>query len=192
MKDILKTIIILSALALISGILLGGVNSFTQVDPEEQIKAKLNLVYDNPSELVKVGLSGNPSIKPVTDPEITAQGRVLNAYKSPDGVYVLRALGKGGYGGDIRLLYAIQNDKILKIAVFRHSETPGLGSKGFEENYLKRFYNKNIDSIEKFTLGKSGGSEIQALTGATFTSNAIINATNVAIVWYNNNKEAGQ
>ncbi len=186
MRDIVKTVIILSVIAVISGALLGGINSITQIDAEEQLKAKLVKVYNNPAELTRVSLTDNPSLNPVNDPEVVKYGSVLDVFTAPDGTYVIRALGKGGYGGDIEMLYAIKDYKIIKIAVYKHAETPGLGSKGFEESYLARYIGKDIRDFDKFVLDKNPDktNEIKAITGATYTSNAIINTTNIAALWY--------
>jgi len=190
-KDIMKTVMILAVIAVVAGILLGVVNSFTQVSEEEQLKKKLTLVYDKPDQLERVELSG-ASIEPINDQEITSQGEILDVFKAPDGSYIIRALGKGGYGGDVQLLYRIKDSKIEKIAVYSHTETPGLGAKGFEDEYLQNFYNKDISNIDKFTVVKtapSDDSEIKAITGATYTSNAVKNATNIAALWYNLNAD---
>lgn len=190
MRDIIKTVMVLALIALISGALLGIVNSFTQVDSEEQLRNKLALVYNEPSKLTRLELNNSPGLNPTLDKEITGYGAVLDVFIANDGTYVMRSLGKGGYGGDIELLIAIKDNKIMSIAPFKHAETPGLGTKGFDESYLAAFYNKDITDIDKFSIVKSNASndsEIRTISGATYTSNAIANAVNIAAYWYNIN-----
>jgi electron transport complex protein RnfG len=190
MNDMLKTVLVLSIIAVIAGALLGLVNSFTQVDEEEQLKSKLSLVYDNSSELTALELNNNPSINPGTDLEISAAGYVDRVFTAPDGTYVMLVVSKGGYKGEIKMLFAIKEQVITKMAVYSHSETPGLGSVGFEDEYLANYIGKNISEIDKFTVTKgipSNESEIKTVTGATYTSNAIVTSVNVAAYWYNLN-----
>ncbi len=73
-----------------------------------------------------------------------------------------------GYGGPINLqIYYTFDGKIKKIKVLEHYETKTYASKILNENYLKQYYNKT--STDKFIIGK----DIQAVTGATITANAI-------------------
>jgi Na+-translocating ferredoxin:NAD+ oxidoreductase subunit G len=79
-----------------------------------------------------------------------------------------------GYSGDIKMLLGINRDgTVLGLEVLAQAETPGLGAKCIEikrgQNqpwFLRQFYGKNITelSIKRIT----------ALTGATITSEAIL------------------
>lgn len=184
MKDVLKTVVVLALIAIISGALLGLVNDITYIDADQEMARQLGKVYDNPSDLKAVEYSNNSGLSGI--------GEVQNAFVSSDGTYVLKVLGMGGYGGTIELLYAIKDNKIIKIVPFSHSETPGLGTKGFEASYLRQYYNLNLEDVESLILVKNiepQDSEILTITSATFTANAIINASNVAINWYRTNAE---
>ncbi|BDC36492.1 RnfABCDGE type electron transport complex subunit G [Candidatus Methanoliparum sp. LAM-1] len=84
--------------------------------------------------------------------------------------YAFEAIGKG-YGGDITILVGINNDEdltIKKVSVLSHSETPGLGARITEDEFVSQFDNKPIDAI------KLEG--IDAITGATISSKAVVNA----------------
>lgn len=92
--------------------------------------------------------------------------------------YVLTVTSHEGYGGDITFTMGIQNDGTLNgISILSISETAGLGMKA--EAVLKpQFENKNVSN---FTYTKSGAamdSQIDAISGATITTNAVTTAVN--------------
>ncbi len=86
--------------------------------------------------------------------------------------YAFIAVGKG-YGGDIDILVGLENKTTIKgISIVSHTETPGLGSRITESSFTDQFAGLNIDSV---ALKKAGG-EVDAITGSTISSTAVINA----------------
>jgi len=92
--------------------------------------------------------------------------------------YAVKAIGSG-YGGTIELLVALEptnlsstDDLILRgLSVISHSETPGLGDKIIQSFFLDQFQEVFFSGIE---LSKTGG-DIDAISGATISSKAVIN-----------------
>ena len=71
-----------------------------------------------------------------------------------------------GFGGTIKILIGVDNSKkITGTKILEHLETPGLGERITEDEFLEQFVNKPI------TLQAN---EIDAITGATISSTAII------------------
>lgn len=76
-----------------------------------------------------------------------------------------------GYGGYIYLKVGIDNEKkIRNIKIKEHNETPGLGAKITQKNFLEQFNGKTKDEISL----KSSGGKIDTITGATISSKAVI------------------
>ncbi|MBS3987158.1 MAG: FMN-binding protein [Erysipelothrix sp.] len=73
-----------------------------------------------------------------------------------------------GYGGDVNVSVLIEKGNIKEISVTNHNETPGVSTGAFE-NVLASIKEKNT----------TDGVDIYA--GASFTSNALINAVKEAI-----------
>ncbi|AEV66825.1 RnfABCDGE type electron transport complex subunit G [Acetivibrio clariflavus] len=88
-----------------------------------------------------------------------------------------------GYGGVISMVVGIDNDgKITGVKIISLSETPGLGSKVQEEPFLSQLV--GITPKEALTVVKSGGSkqeEIDAVSGATISSKAVVKGIQAAI-----------
>lgn len=99
--------------------------------------------------------------------------------------YVFMTSSKG-YGGDVSVTVGIDNEGSVTGIVpgDLSEETPGLGQTADKPEFLKQFVGKN----SPITVVKSqpADDEIQALTSATITSEAVTNAVNEAIMQYEN------
>jgi electron transport complex protein RnfG len=85
----------------------------------------------------------------------------------------LEAYGTG-YEGDIGVMIAIRVDKgvIDGISVTTHAETPGVGTKAIDNpEFIGQFTDKGLST----NFSPQGG-VIDAVTGATYTSNGIMKA----------------
>lgn len=98
--------------------------------------------------------------------------------------YVLTVTSHEGYGGDITFTMGISLDGTLNgISILDISETAGLGMKA--EAVLKpQFADKNVS---RFTYTKSGAvseDQIDAISGATITTNAVTTAVNGGLYYF--------
>ncbi len=89
----------------------------------------------------------------------------------------IEAPGRGGYAGDIIIMMGIDTEaeKIIGLEIIQHSETPGVGSKVEKVSFRKQWCNLGIS--ESFELRTHGGI-IDAISGATYSSNAVVDGTN--------------
>ena len=96
--------------------------------------------------------------------------------------------GKGGYGGNVLVMIGVdlQSRKLIGLEIIQHSETPGVGSR--IENITFRKQWKNI-SIDKMVELRSSGGQIDGISGATYSSQAVINATNGIIKLLQDNEK---
>ncbi|MDP4276842.1 MAG: RnfABCDGE type electron transport complex subunit G [Bacteroidota bacterium] len=92
-----------------------------------------------------------------------------------------------GFGGEIRLMVGLSPEgDIHNYTVLKHSETPGLGSKMAE--WFKTAKNKQSilglnPGKDKVLVSKDGG-EVDAITAATISSRAFLDAINRAYIAY--------
>jgi len=88
--------------------------------------------------------------------------------------YVVESYGKG-YSGFIHTMVAVDpSQKITNITVLGHTETPGLGDVIEKPDFQKQFFGKSLNNM---VLVKAGGTDnIQAVSGATFSSRGVLNA----------------
>jgi electron transport complex protein RnfG len=85
---------------------------------------------------------------------------------NPAGV-AFKASGKG-YSSTIETMVGMQKDgTITAIKVLSQNETPGLGGNVVEQSFTSGFSDKNVQNLKE---------QVQAITGATISSRAVINS----------------
>jgi len=92
----------------------------------------------------------------------------------------IEGAGKG-YGGDVNVIVGIdikQEGRLYGIGITGHAETPGLGARCTEEAFRAQFDGRQWD-----------GKSLDAISGATITSNAVRDAINQAVDSYAANKD---
>lgn len=90
-----------------------------------------------------------------------------------------------GYGGLIPIYVGYGNDKTIKNIYISPpeeglEETAGIGTKILDEKFIKQFENKKLTDL-KLTVN---GGHIQAITGATISSEAVLNGIREGILRY--------
>ena len=90
-----------------------------------------------------------------------------------------------GFGGAVKVMIGIDaNGEITGVKVTEHSETPGLGTKAADPGYLKQY-----QGVSEATAGHiNDDPNIDAVTGATITSNAVYGSVVEALAQF---KECG-
>lgn len=195
MKKI-RDALVLFAITLIAGLLLGGVNEVTK-DPIAQQEIQKN------AEAYKAVSPGAESFE-----QTEAVAAVLEAAEAlmashadlgnvviEDAVealdasgtsvgYVVKSTSKDGYGGNITVAVGISSEgTVTGIDFLTINETAGLGMKATEDSFKDQYKDKTVDAFVVTKSGASADNEIDALSGATFTTNAVTSAVNAAIVF---------
>ena len=168
----LKGVLVLAAIALVCGLLLGFFNILTYVDP-------LQSTYE------QFAADTGTAFSEMTDEEgeTYGDGAVVYYALSDDGRYhAILAEGNGGYGGTVRLYVYIAEGKIEKIVIGENSETflGNLSSAGFYDNFI----GKDVASLDV--------SSVDVVSGATRSSTAVKNGISAAVQYYNDRIAGGE
>ena len=192
MKSMFKDACILFAITLIAGILLGAVYQITK-DPiaRQEELAKENAcreVFADAAEFEQ-----DPGFEPDGSTPVhnlLYPGETIdNCQKAlSDGGdllgYVLTVTTREGYGGDIRFMMGIRNDGTLNgISLLSITETAGLGMQA-EDVLVPQFAGKNAPEFQYTKDGATSESEIDAISGATITTNAVTNGVNAGLSYF--------
>ena len=95
----------------------------------------------------------------------------------------VKTFSSAGYGGDIWLMVGFDHQGIIyDIAVLKHQETPGLGSKMEAAKFKNQFKGQSPASFK--LLVKKDGGDVDAITAATITSRAFCSAVGKAYEAY--------
>ncbi len=189
----IKDAIILFAITLISGLVLGFVYDITKAPIAAAAKAAKNEAYavvfpdakdfeENDAEKAKIAETadeisgkgfGHVNIDAVVDAKDNSGNNIGR---------VITATSKDGYNGTVQLSVGIKSDgMVVGITFLTLAETPGLGMRAGEKDFYSQFANKNTKEF-KLVKGSAGGdNEISAISGSTITSSAVTNAVNAAL-----------
>ena len=194
MNTILKNTISITVITLVAGLALGVVQDITAgpiaAQAEKSKEEAYKTVFENAAAFSEyslddkgqaedlVGYLNDNGFSAQTIDEIMvaedASGETLG--------YAFTITDSEGYGGDIQFAMGVQNDGTLNgISILSISETAGLGMKATTDDFKNQFKDKNV---EKFTYTKTGASsddEIDAISGATITTNAMTNGVNAGL-----------
>lgn len=99
--------------------------------------------------------------------------------------YAVETMTKEGFGGAIRMMVGFTPEgEVINVNVLEQSETPGLGTKMTEEGnpLITSFKGKNPADM-KMAVKKDGG-DVDALTAATISSRAYVDAMSRAYKAY--------
>ena len=198
-KSMIKNALILFAITLVAGILLGLVYQVTK----EPIAYQEKLAQDKANQSVFAAASTfeDATVDDVEAaaatfdyPGVTIKSvkKALDASGAVLG-YVIQVKSKG-YGDFIDYTVGITNDGNLNgISIISIAETPGLGM-----NAGKVIVPQFVDKVATvFGVAKNGqladaNTQIEAISGATITSRAVTNGVNAAVVYFDNYLKGGQ
>lgn len=175
-------VVVLTAVAVVAGLLLGYVNKLT-TEPIAQANAK---ALSDAIALVVPGFDNDPAANPE---QIEVDGVAYKIYKATKGGKFIGAAveaSENGFGGALSVLVGFDAEgKIIDYSLLSHAETPGLGSKAadwFKKGGKGDITGKNPGE-KALTVSKDGG-EIDAITASTITSRAFLKAVNAAYAAY--------
>ena len=194
-KAIPKPVIILLCITLVAGVALSGVYVLTAdriAENKENANqaAFLEVVPDAASfdkdDAVRSAIENAQG----TYGSVTIENAVVGKDASGNVVgYVVHVSNSDSFDGGLALVVGIRADGSLNgIAFTELHETPGMGMRCGEAEFMDQFVGAQA---EQFTLNKGGASSgpdgIDAVNGATVTSNSVVNAVNAALRFYSEN-----
>lgn len=202
MQSMLHDAGILFAITLIAGIILGFVYQITKAPiAAQKEKAQIKACQEVFADADAFEEVADFDIKKATDhlkeAGFSAQSMsdVVRVAKDAAGEtlgYVMTVTTSEGYGGDIVFTMGVRIDGTLNgISLLAISETPGLGMKA-EEVLKPQFTNKKVSSFEYTKSGAVGDSQIDAISGATITTNALTNGVNAGLEYFRTVLKEGQ
>ena len=175
MKPQIKISLTLAIVCAIAAASLAAVNQVTQraiaINSMKELQDSLRIVYPSADHFEQEVLPNMGSNAGSENKDFS----ILDTYQAYQGNnkigYVFK-VGSKGYGGQIILLIAIslQNKTMVGIKVLEHQETPGLGSEITSSQFQNQFKDKPLS--DPYEINQ----DIQALSGATISSRAVIRA----------------
>ncbi len=188
MKKTIKLGLILLIFTVIAAGILGGLHLQTEgIIEEVQIQEN----NEARQEVLSDGEDFEEMDKSIFDEAVKNSPHVEEIYEGLDGSgelvgYTIKT-SLNGYSGPIVVMTGIDLEGvILGMKVVSNTETPGLGANASNPEFQDEFAEKSADSDIELVKNNPGDEEVEALTGATITSQAVTDSVNEAIKAYNN------
>ena len=135
-----------------------------------------------------------PAFEQSTAEEMTIDEMPITVHKAVNGNdlvgYAVETMTKSGFNGVIRLMVGFSPEgQVLNVNVLEQAETPGLGTKMCDKGnpLISSIKGKNLESMKlvdgRLAVRKDGG-DVDALTAATISSRAYVDAVNRAYMAY--------
>ncbi len=184
----IKDALILFAITVVAGLLLGVVYDVTK-EPIAQQKEKAK------QEACADVFAAAAAFETVTDAQGAAMSDAVNGVDIDEVMYAMDGDGNlagyvitvtdhEGYGGDIQFSMGVTLDGTLNgISILSISETAGLGMKAGAV-LVPQFENKKAEQFSYTKQGAANENEIDAISGATITTNAIVNGVNAGLLYF--------
>ena len=178
-STLINMVSVLAGICLVASACVGAVYTIT-AEPIAQAKAQATI--DALSNVL-------PEFEENTSAEMTVGGLPVVVYTATVGGevvgYAVETMTKNGFGGAVRMMVGfLPTGEVNNVNVLEQAETPGLGTKMCDEGnpLITSFKGKNPADM-KMAVTKDGG-DVQALTAATISSRAYVDAMSRAYEAY--------
>lgn len=197
-SSFLKNCVALLVITLVAGLALSAVNEITKepiAKAEETARLEAyetvfpNAEFETPQDLDALLEGGQAAIDSAGLTGCTVSDILYANDANGERIgYVVAAVSPNGYGGDISVAVGIDSktNTVTGFSVLSNSETAGLGARCNEDEFVSQFTGKDATSIEYVKGGGATGNQIDAISGATVTTNAVTEAVNTALAVYGN------
>lgn len=160
----------------------------------------VNMITEEPIALAKEAATKSaltevlPAFESTEEQTLTIDELPITVYTARNGGevagYAVQTMTKQGFNGVVRLMVGFTPDgEVVNVNVLEQSETPGLGTKMADEGNVllgsiqgQKLENKKLVD-GKLAVKKDGG-DVDALTAATISSRAYVDAVNRAWMAY--------
>ncbi|HCM91303.1 MAG TPA: FMN-binding protein [Lachnospiraceae bacterium] len=193
MKNSIRAVLTLTIITIVAGACLGYVYELTKQPIEAKtLEAKLNAykaVFPDAADFkedASINTGDSASVlaeEGYKDETVDECLRAVDGSGNPLG-YVMTVTTAQGYGGDITISLGISDDGTLNgIEILEISETAGLGMKADTPEFKGQFAGKQVSRFNYTKTGAAAEYEIDALSGATITTNAMVSAVNAGLAY---------
>lgn len=180
MKEVIRMLVVLSLICTFCGVALSGVRHMTA----ERVEYQILMNVQGPK--VKMVLEGS-------DNDLITDRKKITVHDEEITLFIGKKVGKpwaiayetigNGFGGNLKVMvgYDLEEDNLTGIAIISHKETPGVGSRVTEDQYKQRFKERDL---EVNFAPKNDGGDIDAVTGATYSSRGVGEAVRKSVQLY--------
>lgn len=185
MRDYLRLMLVLALVSAVAAGLLAAVDSFTGPKIEaykakseaaayQQVLPDADSYGEDPEIMKKIG----------ERPDLAFVQSVKVGTKEENRVGWVCKVASPGYSSNIVMLVGINSDgKLGKVLVLDQKESPGLGTNVTDPGFIEQASIIQASANQELKVAKDGG-KVQAITGATVSSRAVLRGINQVFKFY--------
>ena len=200
-----RAVIVLTAITLVAGLALGAVYGMTKDTIDEQKRVANARSYQavlpeatsfSPDADVDAAIAGlNGAVWGEDMGRVYIEEAMTGYGEGGETVgHVVRVTSADGFDGNLTLVVGIDAaGTITKVAFTEINETPGMGMRAQEPEFIDQFSGRAAQKLALYKQGASDNAEdgIDAISGATITSTAVTNAVNAGLDFFHTVIEPG-
>lgn len=165
-KSIIGITLKLLAISTVTALLLSGVNALTAekiiANAEEEKRVAISEIFGEGIET---------ELYPLVLENITELHKVS---KDGESIGYAAQVAPLGFGGEMTVMVGVAHDgSIAGVKLISHSETPGLGNRVGETSHTSKYIGQTADGLS-----------VDAITGSTISSNALMRGVETALSAY--------
>ncbi|HEY8392128.1 MAG TPA: RnfABCDGE type electron transport complex subunit G [Capillibacterium sp.] len=176
-----RLIIVLTVIALVSGAILGLVNVWTEpVIKEQEALAKQKSLQQALPEAAEFRAE-TALLEELPPDETTGITELYRGFRAEQPVGFVFILNQRGYASGIQMAVGVtQEGKLAGINIISQGETPGLGARVTDEEFLNQQAFREATVKRQLAVTKDQG-KVEAITNATVSSRAVVRGVNAAL-----------
>lgn len=189
LTTMLKEAAIMFAITLIAGLALGFTYQLTKepirIQQEKKMRQACQEVFADASEFTIIAVTPHEELLADLESRGVTVGKVYETTDSSAARlgYVIEVSTRG-YEKPISIYLGVRNDGTLNgVSIVEIAETPGLGMRA-EEVLVPQFAGKQVKEFTYTKVGSQSDSEIDAISSATVTTKAFVNAVNAGLKFF--------
>jgi electron transport complex protein RnfG len=181
-----RLIATLGVAGMLSGLTLAGVYELTgpmiAENKQERLRRGVFEVVPGSSQMQML-VSRDGALVAVGESEAQGEPAIYAAYDDQSGLLGYALVGEGaGFQDNIRVLFGFDpvTNRVIGMRILQSRETPGLGDKIYKDlEFVSTFESLSIDpEIVVVNDGRDADNEVDAITGATISSKAVVRIIN--------------
>ncbi len=176
-----RLVIVLTVICVVSGAILGWVNSLTEPVIQEQNELAKQKALQMALPTANGFRSETALLKELQQTGPTGIVELHRGFRDEQPAGFVFIVDQQGYASLIRMAIGVtQEGNLAGLNVISQAETPGLGTKVTSEEFLNQQAFQEATTNQKLAVTKDKG-EVEAIASATISSRAVVRGVNAAL-----------
>ncbi len=176
-----RLVVVLTVISVVSAAILGVVNSLTEPVIQAQHELAQQKALQEALTTATEFEAEEAFLEALHQSGQTGVVEVYRGYRDAETEGFVFIVDQKGYAGVIRMAVGVgQTGNLAGVTVISQSETPGLGAKVTDGDFLSQLAFQEATTQNQLAVTQDKG-EVEAITSATISSRAVVHGVNMAL-----------